>query len=363
MNDVKITNHQLYTFTALSTLGGSILAISSTIAAVAKQDAWLSVLVNTAYGSVMICIFGYLGIRHQGLTLIGIIRRIFGKWSGSILAAAYVFFMFKTAMDVPWFIGSFNANYMHEMPPAVINMLYVAALVIAVFYGIEAVVRASEMFYVFVTFFFIASIVMVIPNAKLDYMLPVFENGFSPILKGSVFLSSFITFTVISMLMIFPKHVEDRRAGNRQLFKGYIWANTIVFVTIFVSILVLGSDVVARSSFPTVLLAREISIGTVLTRLEYFISIMWTVSEFMVGVLFFYSAVTGLSELLGLKNHKKIVVPMGLIVLLYADIQWPNSVEQASWLVEVWTPHVIVFGAVLPLVMFFVYLFKKRFSK
>ena len=357
--ELKITNHQVYTVTALSTLGGSILVISSTMAAIAKQDAWISVLVNTMYGSIMIGIFCFLGSRFPGLTLIGIVRHIFGKWPGLILAAAYVFFIFKTALDIPWFIGTFGAHAMPETPPAVINILFFGALIIAVRYGIEAYARASEIFYFFVTALFIISVILVVPNAKIEYIRPVVERGFTPILKGSIFLAGFISFPVITMLMVYPKYAEDLNKGKRALFKGFLWANAVVLATVFISILVLGSVFVSKSSFPTIMLAEEIRIGTVLTRFEYIISIMWTVSEFGIGILYFYGAVAGLSELLGLKEHKKIVFPMGLIIFLYADIAWPNSIEQANWFVEVWTPHVIVFGGVLPLSMLIAYTIKK----
>lgn len=358
VKELKITNHQLFTFTALSTLGGSILVISSTMATVAKQDAWISVLVNTVYGSLIIGVFCYLGSQYPGLTLIGIIKKLFGKWVGWIIAAAYVFFIFKTAMDIPWFIGSFGARAMPETPPIVINLLFMAALVIAVIYGLEAFARASEIFYFFVTALFIISIILVVPNAKIQYIQPVIEKGFSPILKSSVFLAGFISFPVVTMLMIYPKYAIDIKKGRGALYKGFLWANAVVFVTILVSILVLGSVVVSKSSFPTVVLAEEIRIGTVLTRLEYIISIMWTVSEFAIGILYFYCTITGLAELLGIKDYKKIAFPIALIVLMYADIAWPNSIEQANWFVEVWTPHVIVFGAILPLIMLIICLVK-----
>jgi spore germination protein KB len=360
VKDVKTTNHQLLTFTALSTLGGSILVVSATMAAVAQQDAWLSVLVNMAYGSVMIAVFCYLGSRFQGLTLIGIIKEVFGTWTGFIIAAAYVIFLLFTAISIPWFIGSFGAHAMLETPQTVINTLYVAALVIAVVYGIEAFMRASELLYSLFSVLFIISIVLVLPNASSQYIQPVFEKGFTPILKGSVLLAGFVSFPVITMLMIYPKYAEDLRRGKKALYKGFIWANTVVIVTVLVSVLVLGSAVVSKSSFPTLLLARQIYLGTILTRLEYAISVMWTVSEFIIGVLYFYGAISGLSELLCLKNHKKIILPVGLIVLLYADNAWPNTIEQTDWFIKVWTPHVIVFGAILPLFILGTYLVRKK---
>lgn len=362
MKELKITNHQLFTVTALSTLGGSILVISAAMATIVKQDAWLSILINIGYGWVMISIYSYLGSQHPGLTLVGIIRQIFGKWLGLILAVCYVLFFIKLAFEIPWFIGSFHSHQLVETPPAFINVFFYVALVIAVLYGIEAFSRASEIFYVFVTALFIISIILVVPNAKFEYIEPVLEKGLKPVFKGSIIIAGYISFPVISMLMIFPKHIEDMKKGKQALLKGFLWANVVVLVTILISTLVLGSIVVSKSSFPTVNLAEEIVIGTVLTRLEYIITVMWTVSEFGIGILNFYCAIVGFSELLGLNDHKKIVLPMGLVGFLYADTAWPNSIEQANY-VNVWLPHIIVFGAILPFIMLFVFLLKNIFKE
>ncbi len=357
--DTKITAHQLFTFAALSILGGSLLVISSTVTAVAKQDVWLSALVTMGFGLLMMWVYCFLGTRYIGLTLIGITQKIFGKWIGRIVSAAYLFYFFTLAYGVPWWIGSFGAHTMHETPVPVILLPYVIALVIGVYYGLEAIVRTAELAFIFVSVLFVISIVLVLPHIKIGNLLPVFESGAMPILKGAYVISPFIVFTGVALLMIFPNNVNDMKNGKKALVKGFLWCSTVEFVTILVSVLVLGNVVVAKSSFPTILLAREINIGTVLTRLEYAISSMWTVTEFMIGMLFFYITIKGVSELLGLKDHKKITVPFGLIVLLYAWIIYPSSIEVANWLTVGFMPHATLFGFVIPALMLFVYLIKK----
>lgn len=358
--DTKITSHQLFTFSALSILGGSLLVVSSSVTAVAKQDAWISALVAMAAGLLMMCLYCYLGSRYKGVTLIGIPQKIFGKWIGKIVAAGYVLYMFTTAYGVPWWIGNFGTHTMHETPVPVIIMPYAIAMVIGVYYGIEAIARASELFYIFVTILFVGSIILVLPNATPEYITPILDNGILPILKGSFALAPIIIFVGIVMLMIYTNNTEDIKSGWKAIMKGYLWCSTVVLITILVSVLVLGSAVVAKSSFPTVLLFREINVGTVLTRFEYAISIMWTITEFMVGILFFYTCIKGLSELIGLRDHKKIAAPMGLFILSLSWSVDPSSIEQADWNAFGFNPHSTLFGFILPVLMLIVYIVKKR---
>lgn len=356
----KITSHQLFTFSALSILGGSLLVVSSSVATVAKQDAWLSALVAMAAGLLMMCIYCYLGSRYKGVTLIGLPQKIFGKWIGKIVAAGYVLFMFTTAYGVPWWIGNFGAHIMHETPVPIIILPYVIAMVIGVYYGIESIARASEFFYPFVTILFVGSIILVLPNAKVEYMTPVLENGVVPILKGSFALAPIIIFVAIVMLMIYPINIDDIKSGRKAIMKGYLWCSTVVLITILVSVLVLGSAIVAKSSFPTLLLVKEINVENFLTRFEYAISIMWIITEFMVGILFFYTCIKGLSELIGLKDHKKIAVPMGLVVFILSWSVDPSSIEQVNWNSFGFNPHSSLFGFILPVLMLIVFAIKKR---
>lgn len=349
----------MFTFTALSTLGGAILVISSSLAAVAKQDAWLAPVAAMLYGLPLIGLFCYLGGRYPGLTLIGIAKRIFGKWLGTIVSVGYVIFFISTGFNIPWYVGTFSAHTMHETPIPVILVLFIVALVITIYYGIEVIARASELFYIFVTILMALSFILVMPNIHIEYIRPVLENGVTPIMKSSVLVSAFIVFPVITILMIFPSHTNDVKAAQKAILKGFLWAVAVVFATVLMSVLVLGSGVVANSEYPTILLAREINIAIVLNRLEYAISIMWLVSEFFIAALYFYASIKGLSELLGLENHKRITAPMGLIALLFSWLNYTSSTQQANWIVTGFIPHSIFFGAIIPLLMFLIYKFKQ----
>lgn len=358
MDKRNITSHQLFTFSSLAMIGGSILVISSTLATVVKQDAWMSVLLTIAFGLTMMWVYCFLITRFSGLTFIGVIKKILGKWVGGAVSIAYVFFFFTMAYGIPWWIGTFGAHVMHETPLPVILLPYVAALVIGVYYGIEAVVRASEILYVIITTLLISMFLLVLPNVKLNYILPMYENGIIPILKGAFLLAPFIVYPAVALLMIFPKNCDDIAGGKKALMKGFLWCGIVTFITLIISLLVLGTPIVAKASFPTILLAREIRIGIVLTRLEYIISTLWTITEYMIGIMFFYVFIRSLSELLGLKDHKKIVLPVGLIVLVYSWAVYPSSIEEMNWIFVGFVPNSTIFGFVLPVIMLLVYLIR-----
>jgi spore germination protein KB len=62
-----------------------------------------------------------------------------------------------------------------------------------------------------------------------------------------------------------------------------------------------------------------------LTRLEYVISAYWFVTQLFIGIAFFYGGIAGLSELLGLKDHKPLILPFGLVATVMSGVLFPST--------------------------------------
>ena len=363
MKKTVISNHQLFTITGLTCIGGSLLVASAPIASIAKQDAWLSTILTALFGMVTILVYYFLGSRHPGMTLIGISRTILGKWAGTIISILFLLFFIIVSYDLPWYIIDFMSHTMHETPPYVISALLVISFAIAALYGIEAIARASEIFIKFVTVLFFFSMIMVMPNIKGDNILPVLEKGITPIFKGSVFLSCYTAFPAVTILMIYPANFDSIKGTKGALLRGILWSSLIYFTAIILSILVLGSVIAAKLKFPTFVLLKEINVGNIFTRLEYFISVIWIVTLFFVGTLFFYSSASGISELLKLRDYRFIILPLALIILIMSGVVFPSDVENESWTRTVWVPLSLTMGFVIPLLLFIMYHLKKLYIK
>ncbi len=359
MQKNKISSHQLYALTALTSLGGSVLVISSSVAGVAKQDAWISALVAVAFGLLMIRIYGYLGSQYPEMTFIGLIKKILGKWVGLAACAGFVFFCLTTAANIPWYISSYATYSMHETPQSAPALFVMIAIVIAILYGIEVIGRASELFLVFITVLFFGAMLFLFPAIKLQNVQPILENGIVPVLKGAVLISNLTVFPVVIMMMVYPINIEDIPQAKKAMMKGFSWASLIVFFTVLMSTLVLGAAITAKLSYPALVLFKEIRIGEVLTRIEYVVSIIWDISQFVVGVMYAYSGILGLSELLGLIDYKKIVIPVGLVIFVMSQVVFPDTAYQGSHASIVWPLFMMTFGFVLPILLLLVDLIKK----
>lgn len=360
LDKIKITHHQLFSLTANGAIGGSIIIISALIASIAKQDAWIAALLTPIFGIPVIWIYWFLGNQYPAMTFVEITKKITGKWIGLMVAASFIFFCFTSASRVVWYASNFiTTQAMPETPASVMNFLFMTAIVIAILYGIETIARASELFIYFASISFFLAMILISPNARIENLQPLLEKGIIPILKSSVFLSCFLTFPLITLMMIYPVNVNNIQEAKKALFKGHLWAGLIIWVAILMTILVLGSTITAKYQYPTYLLAKEINVGIIFTRLEFIVTASWLFTQFIISILFFYAGVTGLSELIKLKDHKRIVIPLGLMILVMSWIAFPDLIYEKNWNSLVWIPYSITYGLILPVSLFFVFLIKK----
>lgn len=360
---ITITGHQLWALVAVYTCGTTILVVSSGLAGMAKQDAWIAVIVTTIIGLLFVSLYAYLGYLYPNNTLIEMIQLAFGKIIGRIIVACFIFFCIVNISQVIYYINSFMIKeYMDKTPPYAIALVCIIALSIALYYGIETIARSAEIFVYYISFMFILAMLLVIPNVKIDNLLPILEDGIVPVLKGSIQLSGYITWPLILILMIYPKNIDYSKEATRSLFRGYLWAAFLIFISNTMAILVLGSNIASKSLYPTYLLATEINVGMILTRVEGVIASVWIITVFFRALLYFYGIVVGMSQLIGLKDYKTIILPVGLIVLILSDVIYPNYAYEVEYDSKTWILFSFTFGAILPLILLAVTFIKSKYK-
>ncbi len=364
MKKAKITNHQFFTLTANGAFGGVVIVIASVVVGIAKQDAWISAIITPIFGLPIIWLMCFLGSQYPDMTFVEVIIKVLGKWIGRIIAAGFIFLCLLVSSHMPWYMSTFiTTQAMPKTPAYIIQMVFVATVAIAVLYGIEAIARASEFLLYFASFLFILVMVLSLPNVKIENLLPIFEKGIAGSLKGSFILTNYLTLPLIPLMMIYPSNASNLVSAKKSIFAGYLWAGFLVFINILMSILVLGVAITAKTQYPIYLLPKEINIGIVFSRFEFVVAISWFSTFFFICILFFYASVIGFSQLFGLKNYRKIVLPFGLIVFVLSQVVYPNILYEVNWLNLVWPPYIITYAFVLPIFLLLISSIKKRWFK
>jgi spore germination protein KB len=366
MKKTKITNRQMCFLTFGVSLGGSVLVVAALMTSIAKQDAWLGAVATVVLGLPVIWALVFLGRRFPDKNYIECLQTVWGRPVGTVVSGLSLYLWITLSYHIPWYVGDFmTSQSMPETPAYVINLVFIAAVAIAVKYGLQAFSRAFEIFILISASLFLLATVLILPNAKIENLQPFLENGLSPVFKSAFFLFAFIGCPVYTMMMIYPTEAENPKSAGKSILTGYLFSGVISFLAIILSILVLGWQITANTRYPAYRLAKEIELGVVFTRIEFIIFFSWILTQFIIDTLLFYAAVKGIAQLFRLRDHKKLVLPFALVVFVLSGVVFPDVFYQENWITFVWAPYAFIHGAVIPLltlILYFVRGGKKKFS-
>lgn len=352
MNKIKISSHQLRSLVAIYTCGTTILVGPTHLAKIAKQDTWIVSIVATVIGLLFIWINTYLGSLYPEKTYVEIICTVFGKWIGGVVAAGFIFFSFlavpQTVANIYYFIA---AHLLPSTPPYAIDALFLIVVVIALLYGLEAIARSAEVSVFIISIMFIAEILLVSKSAQTNNLLPILEKGIGPVFKSSLYLLSDTVWPLIVINMIFPMNIINIKEAKKSIFAGYLWGSFLVFLSTIMSVLVLGSTITAEVRHPTYLLAKEINVGIIITRIEGIFVWVWIVTIFFQTIMYFHATLIGFSQLTGLKDYRKLVLPFALVILMLSDVVYPDYIYLIKYDTTTWIPYVFTFGVILPILL------------
>lgn len=132
---------------------------------------------------------------------------------------------------------------------------------------------------------------------------------------------------------------------------------------IVLSILVLGPENTASRTFPSYALAQRISIGNFLQRIEIIMAFMWISSIYIRTFMYFYTTVVGLAQILKIKDHRPLILPMGIIIIGLSQIVHPDIVHSTNYNNEIWPIFSFIFTILLPILLLIVAVIRNRKSK
>ncbi|QGG57488.1 GerAB/ArcD/ProY family transporter [Paenibacillus sp. B01] len=364
MNEERNTSISARGFAVLTVyfmIGTSILIAPAGLALAAKQDAWMAALFGVGLNIALVALYAALGKLRQHESLVQMCVSALGRWAGGLLGLAFVAFFYLLASlmigDLGYFLTTQN---LPETPIEVLQLLFVLLAVYAVRLGKSAYSRAAELFFPFLLLLFTLLVLTTLPRIDPRNFEPLLEFGLRPIVKGGINL--FALQEMIVLLMLYP---YVRRAAGRSgaMIGGTVLGGIVLVVTTAASIGVLCAGVTANQLFPAYALAKNISIGHFLERIEGMIIFIWVLSILIKIVITFDATLIGLGQLFGLRSTLALTLPLGVGMVVVAQLCYPNTVFVQDFLSKNWTPFASIFLVFAPLLLYAVHLIRARAKK
>jgi spore germination protein KB len=360
-NKIQISVRQFAVLVILYTIGTTILVIPSGLAADAKQDAWIASLLGVGLNLLVVCLYNRVGSCFPDMTLVQYNEKLLGKWLGKLLSFIFISFCFIGAATVLFYMGNFvNTQVMPETPIQAINIIFAIVVVMGVRLGLETLVRAAEIFFPWVIFLFFILVICLLPDIQVQKLQPMFTVGVKPLIKAALSVAGTASFPFIVLFMVFPVHVNHLRKTKKAYLSATLIGGACYVMITFLCISVLGAKMTERHMFPSYALAKQINIGNFFERVEILIAGIWFLTVYFKITFYFYGFVVGLAQILNIEDYRPLVIPLGMILVVYSLVVYPNVVYMAEFDTKVYIPYALTICILYPIFLLGVTAFRNR---
>jgi spore germination protein KB len=362
--NIKISVRQFTVLVMLYTIGTTILVIPSSLAADANQDAWIAAILGWLLSLFIAGLYIVLGRQFPNMTLMAYNEKVFGKWLGKLVSLIFIFFSFTGASNVLFYVGNFmTTQVMPETPIESFVVLFAGIVVMGLRLGLEVLARAAEILFPWFLVLFVISTLFLIPEIEIQKIQPILENGIKPITKAALTFAGTASLPLIVFLMVFPAFVSQSKDAGKAFFIGTLLGGIFVIVITFLSISILGADFSERNMYPSYALAKKINVGNFIQRVEILMAGMWFMTIFFKASFYSYGFLTGLAQIFDLKDYRPLVLPYGMILVVYSLVVYPNVVYMLEFDSTIYVPYAFTLCLLLPLIILGVGLVRKKMTK
>ncbi|MZQ85243.1 endospore germination permease [Paenibacillus sp. 5J-6] len=356
----RIGVHQFTILTVLFTIGSAILIAPSGLAYDAKQDAWIAAILGLLVGLLLVLLYLAIGQRFPQKTLAEYCEELMGKWIGKAISLLYFCFFFILAALVLRNLGDFiSTQVLVDTPLQFTHIFFLAIVILGIRNGLETFTRTSEIFLPWVLLFFFLMFILLPTQMKTTNILPILGYGFKPVVRASLPLIGTPYLELVVLLTILPFVNQTQKLGKAFLTGVSIGGSLIVIISLL-SILVLGDDLTSVQMYPSFSLARRISIGSFLERLEVVMAGIWFITIYFKLTLCLYASAVTLGAIFKLSEIRQLYLPLGMSLVVLSVIAYPNSAYFIQFASKIWLFYSGTFGLIIPLLLLGLAIFRKK---
>ncbi|MCD9024976.1 GerAB/ArcD/ProY family transporter [Cohnella silvisoli] len=343
----KITPGQLMILVIQSQIGVSVLFLPSTVESIARNDAWISVILAGGVTLLLITIMWALSRRFPAMTLFEYLPLLLGKFLGKIVHVIYAMLFILACSLIAVQFADVVRDWVFSSTPSwiILGLLLVTSLYMA-----QENIRLIARFFV-LTFGVIFVLILIAAYAFRDadilYILPINQAGIPNIFKGMLkAMTSLFGFEIL--LFSYP-YVQG---GGKGILKATLFANlfsTLLYTfLVFTCLIVFSPEELKIIPQPVLYMVKALTF-TVFERADLYILTIWTVVVISTVIAYLFMAAKSVSALFGKKRHKGTAPFVSIVIFIIALI--PHNQDTTNILQNLVAIFASVSLAALPLIL------------
>ncbi|OCT10940.1 spore gernimation protein [Paenibacillus pectinilyticus] len=354
----RITNYQLVVMIILFQIGSTpLFALGSS----AKQDSWLAMLAAAMAGFLLLLMFLAIQRRAPDQNLLGLFRLSFGKIGGSCLGVVFaIYFAYESMRNVRDFGEISNLTLLSTTPKYITMFIILLLASYAILMGVDTLFRVTETLLPLVTlsYGFLILLICIAGLIQFDNVLPILENGLTPVLKAAFpDIVSFPFGQMVIFFMIWHMLPDKQKVKKLSLVAYTIVALFLVAMNIL-NVTILGTTLVANSTLPFLEIVQLIEVGDILERLDVLVTLLLFLGLFVKMTAFYWGSVYACAYLFPFWRKHTWVIIVGSLIFFTSFLEPNYSIH--TWLgLKVVVKVYPLFQVIIPMVMFIVMLIRK----
>ncbi|MGG1555885.1 GerAB/ArcD/ProY family transporter [Paenibacillus ferrarius] len=355
----RTSNYQLAVMMILFEIGSTpIFALGSS----AKQDAWLAMLAAAIVGFILLNMFLFIQNKAPNEDLIGLLRLCFGKWAGTGIGILFaLYFAYESMRNVRDFGEIANLTLLKVTPKSVTMSVIVLLAIYAISMGIRTLFHITEALLpiVMISYMLLTFLIFLAKLVQPGNLLPVLEHGIAPVLKAA--FPDIISFPFGQTVIFFMLWhlIPDKQKMKRFSLISYTIVALFLVSMNMLNIMVLGVTINSLSILPFLQAVQLIEVGNILERLDVMVTLLLFLGLFVKMMTFCCGSVYAFAHLFPR-------IPRGVWLILVSTVIYATSFTEPNYTVHAWIGLVVVvkkvfpiFQIVIPVIMFFILLFRK----
>ena len=338
----RLTGYQLFWMALAMRVTTAVALLPELSSSRAGQDAWLAFLGGILPVAALAWLVAYPSVPFAGRGLVGLARQAFGVWLGTGVALLYLAgYLLATAVILREYTEAIVTAILPSTPPVAI--VSVVALLAAVTAAQEtaAVGRLALLIGPVVVLSVLIIALLIAPELQLERLQPVMSNGWRGLVSGTltvmVWHSQYLFYYPLSAAVVDPARAQ------KALMAAAILASVLGAFVAALTVTVLTGELAVKTAFPFFEVARLVSVGEFVQRIDAIAVGAWGLGLILSSSVFFHAAALALGELLGVPQHRMLVKPMGVVLVVVAIAVARDSIEWRQFTdTRVLVPYAVV---------------------
>lgn len=289
---------------------------------VAGNASWILSIYISLIAFILFVIISKLYTKFEGKDLLDISEMLGGTIVRVVVGLAVIAeILFTLSITLRKFSEDVKVIELPFSPISFVNGFFVIAIIIAAYFGLEAIVRVNAIFVPITIVGFFLIILGVIPYFHFDNLLPIFGAGIPDILgKGSLKISMYSSLIYLFFITPFLKTKENFKSVG---FTVLGLSSVFMTLSCFIFVGVISYPTSLESFIPFYDLARLIHFGDFFQRIESVFVIIWVLSAMLYMSTAFFFLVYIFKKTFKLQYYKPIIMPF--IIIVFCTSIFPQS--------------------------------------